>query len=457
VSSSAPKTGVIPDFWRALFGSVETNDFRDRIAPGEDLSPVAPTDDPYARSYDEIISIQQKGSKGFRTFDVDPFNINQEDYPCQLTSAVLGNLFGFEDGAAILGYGADTNMAPFWRTVSIEANATWVRIEYLPNRTNDILRGAELGGGINIGPAIQPQTNGPTFPDIGTGITNISAGWPGKPSLTNAVILQFDDQNGSPVIAKHGDSFKIPFNTVYVTFKMWSPRFRILVGYNTEAVTVDDRMLMTRPAFAGGRGFLNNPLMHYVPFSLTAGDVAGVEGSSLTLPLGGALREDSLITNTGRPLGGGRFVDEGQGLLWVTGFTASVNAQSAALSVSAATFKTWLVVERISDGRDIRKVAMLLIPLNGLINCGQVHLNISEPVRVNLDHGCRLVLKTQCNSAQNLSFDFVVQGYVYGLIEGTTNPAGTNPLTPFIFTECMAEDPYSMDSLTLAAWPGGSD
>lgn len=464
--NAKPKAdGLIPDIWNAIFGSVESNDFRQRLLGGVTPEIEAPKDDPYKRSYEEILSIEREGSLGFRTFDIDPFNINQEDYPCQLTSAVLGNLFGFEDGAALFGYGADTNMSPFWRTISIDANATWIRVEYLPNRTNDIVRGIAYGGvgsgsDITIGPVIQPQTGGPTFPDLGTGNTNISTGWPGKPSVTNAVILQFDDPNGSPILAKHGDSFKLPFNTLFVSFKMWSPRIRIMVGYNTEATSMDDRMLMTRPAFAGGRGFLNNPTMHYTPFCITAGDVVGVDGAPMTLTGGGGIRSDSLITNRGQTIfsSGGAVLgyrDLGQGLIWITGFSATINVQAAG-AVAAATFIAWLSVNMIGSV-NVRRVEEINIPLVDLRNNGTVTKDFTEPIRVNLDFGAQLLLQSRVNLVGNMSVCFQVRGYTYGLIQGTNNPIGNNPLTPFNFTECMAENPYAMDYISTLAAPGGID
>ncbi len=369
--------GLIPDLWNALFGSVETMNFRDRLmGPGEKPEITAPTDDPYRRSYEEIISIQQKGSRGFRTFDINPFTVTQDDYPCHFSSGVLGNLFGFEDGAVCFGYGSDSNINPFWRTISIDANATWIKIEYLPSRVNDVIRGASVGlEPYNLGPVIDPQAGGPTFPDNGTGWTGVAVGWPGKPSATSQVVLQFDDPNGSPILAKHGDGFKIPFNTVFITFKMWSPRIRITCGYDTEINGVDDRMLMTRPAFAGGNGLLQNANMHYVPFCITAGDVIGVDGESLSLPMIN-VRTDTLITNYGAeivsktppyPLIGYRPL--GQGLLWITGFSASVLPPNNS-DVPPGFYRSWLSVVTQTGSIKLRRICHIDIPLSGGIGQG---------------------------------------------------------------------------------------
>lgn len=437
--------GLVGDFWSALFGSVEPENFRDRLLGGVSPEIEAPSDDPYARSYEEIISIQQKGARGFRTFDINPFTINQEDYPCTILNNVLGNLFGFEDGLGTFGFGVDTNTAPFWRTISIDANATWVRIEYLPDRVNDFARG--LPG---IGPAIEPQTIGPVFPDTGTGNDRVGANWPGKPSMDQQIIIQFDDTNGSPILAKHGDSFRIPFNTLYVTFKMWSPRFRITCGYNTDMVTVDDRMLATRPAFAGGRGILNNPTMHYVPFCLTSGDITGVEGGAYTLTIAASPKSDILIRN----LGNSANQNIGQCLFWIHSFNVAVNVQSAPAAGTIGNVTFSLLQIRVSGGLALKRLASLTIPLSEARGFnGSQTLEFVEPIRVNLRFGETVVLRATTNFA-TLSVFFVLRGYVYGMLQGQTNPAGVIPITPFDCTLCVAEDSYPMDYLYISG-PGG--
>ncbi len=56
-----------------------------------------------------------------------------------------------------------------------------------------------------------------------------------------------------------------------------------------------------------------------------------------------------------------------------------------------------------------------------------------------------------------MTVNFSLRGYTYGLIQGTDNPLGTMPITPFKFTECLSEDPFVFDYLGIKNAPGGID
>lgn len=461
--------GLLPDIWKAIFGDSENKEsslnlsnawdevwnkvespyFRDRM--GAPLEMEAPTDDPYQQSYERILSIQQKGSKGFRTFDIDPFLITQDDYPCTIPNAVLGNLFGFQDGMRQFGRGVDTDVAPFWRTVELTANATWIRFEILPPRVNDKYRG--YVGATPTGPVIEGESWGPTFPDSGTGRTSIDKDETGSYSINQNLIIQFDSTDASPLIVKHGDVFKIPFNTLFVSFKQWSPRFRITVGYNTEAEKSDGRLLATRPAFFGGDGLLSGSEYHYTPFSITSGDLNGSFVNVLPI-VGGQTRSDILIRN---PViaGNGGLYDHGSSYVWIRRFKVSGYIVDSGSGIFSNFQFGLFVYGRLNPaGPVVRKRRIMSIGGSVIDEISERLFNFSnvtdELVRVRLGYGDELRLVSE-NSAPNTGsvvFQFELEGYSLGGLEGQPLAVVFTPITPFDCTVQLREEQFPMDLLS---------
>jgi len=446
------QSGLIADVWAALFGSGErfNSDPRSRVLGGIAPKVEPPVADPYERSYDEIQAIQQKQSKGFRTFDINPYSITIDEFPCVIQNRVLGELFGFEDGYVTpLGpYPTDTNSAPFWRTIPIEANGTFVKIEYLPTRVNSAFDVRPLVP--SVGPWIEPQNLGPAIPNPPTAYSNLNTFPQGYVSLSGQVIMQFESPDSAPLIVKHGDTFKGPFNTIYLTFKQWSPRIRITVGYNTETASLDERMLMTRPAFSGGRGLLNNPSYHHVPFSIASGDFSGAGDTSLYAYPGG-LVNFTLIKNQqpGIAIYPANFTAGGMGLSWITSMDFSFHlAGGAGFYMILGLF----VYDDTSPTR-LRRLYQVNLYSGGTESAIRSVI-LPEPIRVNLRPNQSLIMR--CSSPNAGDFGFSINGYSYGNLVGLTNGAGTLPLPPFYHAELVAEDPYPMDYLTYLN-PGGTD
>lgn len=454
-SSGDDSSFALSDFWQKTWGEVESPFFRDRM--GAPLVMEAPDGDPYAQDYDRILAIQQKGSKGYRTFDVDPFNINQEDYPCTIPNSILGNLFGFQDGMRQFARGVDTDVSPFWRTLEITANATWVRFEILPPRVNDKYRG--FVGASPTGPVILGQSHGPTFPDTGTGRTTIDKDEVGSYSINHNFIVQFDSTDASPLIVKHGDVFKIPFNTIFVSFKQWSPRFRITVGYNTEAVKEDSRLLATRPAFFGGDGLLSGSEYHFVPFSITSGDLNGSYSNTLSVLETTGLRTDELLRN---PIvsGNGGLYDHGSSYVWLRRFTASGRVLLTGNAETSISFGLYVFGPQNPGGPIVKKrrvmslVKTFFTSLSGAVYYEpnfQLENATDELVRVRLGYGdsLRLLSEIESSTANQIAyFQFDLEGYSLGALEGQPLPVVLTPITPFDCTIQLSEEQYPMDVLS---------
>lgn len=446
-------SSLVGDFWNEIVTKANDTsmDFRLRQNGDGQMPEIeAPQAAPYHRSYDEIIAIQQAGSRGFRTIDIDPFIVTNDDYPCQISNSDLGQLVGFEDIVSPLTGGqGDQIVSPFWRTIPVTANGNWIKIEYLPSRVQDLDQGVKytaLTGSPTIGQQIPNQLDGPRY-DAGTGQTRLDSGnaqW----SQAQPILLQFDDQVGTILFAKHGDSFQIPFNTVYLTFKQWSPRIRVTVGYNCQIIANDDRDINSNLAFAGGRSLLSNPKYHYVPFTITAGDVAGAIDSNVGVA-GTTLTRWELIRNKDqtstatvkRPL------NAGNALVFVDAVSFTSFSQYVEQYVNAI---FGLYVVNNVTGTRVRRICEFhsseTSPAAGDdMGChGSITFNI--PRRVNLGKNESLYLYAKFIGTNNsIAVFFSVSGYSYSVLVGQNNPMGTNPLTPFIPMHYFAEDPYPMD------------
>lgn len=445
----------VGSMWDSIIGGVESPNFRDRT--GFELVMEPPKNDPYERDYEQILAIQQKGSKGFRTFDIDPFLITQTDYPCQIANSVLGNLFGFQDGMRQFAAGVDTDVAPFFRTVEIVANATWVRFEMLPPRLNDKFRGNV--GAFPTGPVIEGQSWGPVFPDTGTGRTTIDANEVGAYSVNQNIVVQFESPDSSPLIVKHGDTFKVPFNVMFVTFKQWTHRFRIVVGYNTEAESFDNRLLATRPAFHGVGGFLNASEVHFTPFSITSGDLNGTFANTLATQEAVGLRSDTLIRNR-VPSGNGGGYDHGSSYLWIRRLHVSGRTLVTSARDVSVTWGLYVYGPISLGGATARK--RRLVNLSKTYNTEtaagvdqdvnfDVEFSSDELVRVRLGYGdeLRLVSFIEQRGFVNtiVYWQFELEGYVLGGLEGQPLAIALTPITPFDCTLQLSEEQYPLDYL----------
>jgi len=460
--------GLLPDLWKAVFGDsekesnfalsefwqgtwdkVESPYFRDRMGAPMVMEP--PTEDPYEQSYDRILSIQQKGARGFRTVDIDPINVDNVQFPCSLSSGVLGNLFGFENGWATLGFGVDTDVAPFWRTIEVTANATWVRFEILPPRIN-----TTVGQAFNL--SLPGQSFGPTFVDPGTGNVNIQNSESGSTSVGLDLVVNFDDPQSSPLIVRDGDCFEIPFNTIFLTFKQWSPRFRVTFGYNTKALKAEQKVLATRPAFFGGDGLLNGSKFHYVPFSINSGDLNGTYVNTLATQEAVGLRSDTLIRNL--PTGAtSNLPDRGSSYIWIRRFHIAGRCLVTTAREVGMNFSLYVYGPESSGGAVVRKRKLASFSktiqvgfVAGAYTDGNYEFNLEtdELIRVRLGFGdqIRLLSEVEVGAGNTvLYWQFDLEGYSIGNLLGTAFSGAGRPITPFDTPFRFVEEQFPLDFL----------
>lgn len=401
---------------------------------------------------ERINAIKQKTSRGFKTFDINPNLLSRGDFFCVYDDFVLSNFVGSQtpvetsirkfdnEGAPINGQPV---ASPYWRTVEIPFEGTYLKVEYLPVRKNDV-------------EAIQFQTgsgvaNGFTEPEVETQNSfDINYNF----SSEQLILVEFENPQGRPLIARHGTAFETYYSAAYVTFKQTSARIRITVGFNSKIETQDDRP--ANLSIWGGRGFTTDNTCLPKQFCLTDKDVYPLTTyAGLQLPTGIPFPTVSatVLSNRGR-----NSKDFGVVPVWITSVECSAYYENAVTTlnstldvdlykwnVSSATGQAQgsVPLERILSGQ-------LILSQNGTGN----RLNdkfcwSGEPIRFSLKYGEGLVIMVRelfragdVSNAVSTRIKFSVVGYSLSQIRVFQfDPPFSYPYA----NTFLAENPWAQD------------
>lgn len=490
---------INPTFWAGLATAAFSKPAGASPNPSAGTGPLTNSDDdPYSRSYDEIITIQQKGSKGFRVVDIDPRICTRDLYSPLVSVDQVTQLVGGESDAIGEGFTAESVQLPFWRTVAIPAVANWVKIEYLPSAVNDFENFTanfpddtsfptypnpnytQWDAAINNPPIANSNGNATQYIAINSGTQNFGAGnlsfnagdiitfngsiWhkTGTDSVLQTLandftvkyaserllLVNFEDTTTPPILAKHGDVFDLPFNTIYLSFKIWSPRIRLTIGYNAKIQAVDDRQLMMSPAFGPGHGLLANPYLHSVPFSLNSEDlgVSFAAGFITTNSISDVY--ETIISNpvnASDPNNNGSFVG------WITSLNYSLSAISGS-SLQNVQGLMECYIATVSGLTPVRRLFSITnaVAVNSNNNSANISQQFNDPIRFNLHTGECLVLRfhAQMNLAASANHNFGLEGYTFGNMVGSGIGAA---FCPFFPAYKLVEEAYPQDRFTQGA------
>lgn len=466
----------------------------------------APQTTPHEQSTDTIAAIQQKNSKGFRVIDINPNNCDRASFYPSLNQQDLVELLGpenclgsagaeFEDGS-----GDFYSTLPYWRTVQLSISGNFFKVEFLPARIND--------DHSNIGVAGVSQITDNTKV---SGASDDGTDFSAKHATDKIFLIQFEDNTSTPLIAKHGDSFKTDFTNVYISFKQNLPRFRITIGSNSEIANVDDRSANMQIAYGPGYGLFNNPVIHPVSFCITdrdlnsfqapAGFVAGQgvfggSGSSfgadliqniptvlnrcyVALGTPGSTRDlsreqwlNSAGANTSYTsdqtlascnISGGAFQannneQNGMAIGWITGFTANIGASIPAAYAGSQVEVILEIIEYSTNFSSISIVkrlasvsAMVSGGGNGSVSLAFLSAPLKESIRFCLlqSQALRiLIINTGTEGVGISAFTkFSITGYFMGRLSGLGTSSGF-AVAPFAPAIKFTENPYPMDQAT---------
>lgn len=466
----------------------------------------SPEKTPHAQIAEELIAIQQRNSKGFRVIDINPNLLPRADFYPQLQQDTIIELFGpesvsslaaeYEDGSN----GATYSSLPYWRTVELAISGNFLKIEHLPVRVNDSRANYQTPGFSQIGLNLSVSDASDSFSDFSP-----------KHSSDKCFLINFQDTKENPIIAKHGDSFKTEFTTVFISFKTTQPRFRVVIGSNSVIDNVDDRLVNMDLSKAPGIGIFNNSFVHPVSFCITERDLNQIQTGSAQYEyvplLGGALTlEADLIVNRQTILNrcykagfansdisrqqyttlyqynndqtlaacttstgtfeANNYDTNGMAVGWLTGFsgcgfmsTAGLGGGNYEIAMSmdleiiryAANYTSFTVIKRISSLDGFGEVSG-----GGAQHSGQIDMRdgFNEPVRFCLmpREALRIVFRYANiqGTANNVYFKFTLNGYMLGTMAGLGVRAGF-ACAPFEPKLKLTEQSYPLDQ----SWYGG--
>ena len=359
-----------------------------------------------------------------------------DSFPCQIEPSILNQLIGVE--ASLNNFGV---VSPGWRTIQFDNIAgNWLKVEYLPPRMNSVACSAQNPN--NYGLYQNPNVTDSEFSNM--------------PAIKQPMLLQFENSTVTPLIAKHGDSFQLPFNSLFLTLKIARvgnfstiglPRIRLTIGYNTKIQSLDDRMLATQPAFYGF-GNLNNQQFHPTPFSITTRDISGLAGGNVPYAqttVGSPTYTKELIVNdnSGNMRNGGIYG-------WITAISWSVAVTPGATSADPNRVDFELGIGNLPFTTQFRRlfytsghVLQHVTATNQKIVLEKI-ISFPHPIRFSLKKLECLVLRLRTVSL-DCNHIFGIEGYCMSNLSNSNQRGSYGQGVPYYPAWFATENPYPLD------------
>lgn len=390
---------------------------------------------------EEIAAIIQNRTRAFNAFDITPSLLTANQFAPVISNADIFGKVGYEDDAYTLG----ASQIQGWRTVEIPSSGTFLKIDFLPAPVN-----------LQFNPSGAPNPENYRkplyFPTQGLGETTFSH------AANQCVLIQFDDPKAPLILARHGDSFKIPFEKVYVTCKMNLPRFSVITGYNAEIFADQSRTAINASlAYGPGHGIWENPHRHCVPFSVSSDYPSSTTGTIQTLNGGASYSKiffDQEQANQTVPLG--------FGVGWITGVNIFLGVALASTSTSGI-FKIGVGNTTFGMRKVLYSVPYLFqATTSGIVRNMVITKSFPIPIRFVLEvlaagaagnFNTQLMVQITNNEAAGnvLNFMYSFEGYSYGNLYNVDDTNAANPKTP-LRMEAVTSHPFPLDNLNYVSW-----
>lgn len=422
--------------------------------------PVRPPPGPHDLSSQDAQALFQTRSKGFTTIDVLPFNLDPYSYKCLIPTAVRTSVTGDEaddSNTAILQSNTGTQTA--WRTFQLSIQGTFLKVEFLAAKRNTVAAAsanfqdgwntqedhsysyyAGLTAGAGSNAVFTPQNfNNNLGGNVMADVTFLAQH---ELEANRTILIQFEDSNSAPLIAKPGDCFETPFNTVFVSVKNCCPRFRITTGNNTRIVSSsDNRIMNANLALGPGHGLWENPGVHATPWCWDTDGIGINTIPANPLTIAPNAQTTSIIANHDTLA-----IFSGVAVFWITALNLSITPTTGA----AAYVKVLLFTDRhdsFGTFTPIKILASIPLVIRGVATTtSTTEKNFPTPIRVKLHPGNKLKIRIQnsSGSAATVEYAFSLLGYSYGVPRvGVASPLELS-------FDTLTEDPFPLDSSRFA-------
>lgn len=419
----------------------------------ESLAPLTPNKgSPYDVSVDQTNEIIRSGKKGFQTFDINPFSLSYDNFKCTINSQVIWEMIEYEPEVDNQDPNSGTLVKISWRTVPIQVSGTWMKVEFLPSRKNyynTVNDYAQSGIGdpktLDYNPNQTPSNfNETNSPNQSSNSLPFSIE---DRNSSRQILVQFESTDSPVLIAKHGETYKLPFNKVFVSMRQVSPRVRIIIGYNSEIVNSEnERASNLNLALSPGISLWSSPSMYPVPFSMNWTSIPFAENSvgGDALDGGGATKlykiidQLATVTYANPPIGPFNRAKNGLAVLWIT--SISYSFLNSAFATRA--FIIQIVVEGFNRRKSIYSKSGITGAVSEPIN---EDVTFSTPLRVLIAPDEKVVVQMTLGTGGNnnsTNWAWSMNGYTLGKLNRAASADSQS--FPF-YLNTLSENPFPDD------------
>lgn len=394
---------------------------------------------------EKIDAIKQKNSKGFTVYDIDPNNLDRENYQCSYNGDTLGRVLGYgydsiftpgstlDSVTGIAGPVPINAPVPYWRTVQIDRPGTWIKVEILDARFNETTYEVLYAQPENRPNSTPQNTNQNTGGNYDGSVVSSAA--------RRHILLDFESVSPAPHIVKSGDVFKTYFTSVFLTFKQMNCRIRVTIGYNSEVVETPSSF-QSLP-FGTGEGF-EKEINYLTPFCITQRDISPPTFGLQIFATGSkywCLIQNPLTYDP--PTFQSYSTNKGVSVFWLTDFKTILSSGTTyegdielcigQYDPASLTFQPTTILKRLAS--------TFLKENSPMQSC------IKEPVRVTLRAGQCLYLRTITAAfSGTVLLKFALDGYGPTFRYKDNNPTGNYCFVPNTF---YSEVPFIGDIASI--------
>lgn len=435
---------------------------------------------PRSMPYEQIASLIENRQKAFNVIQISPFNLSQDQYGSQIPQNIINATVGYEgdQDAAVGGNGPFNTNA--WRTVEIPIPGDFLKIDFLPSQVNFAHSILTTPNPNNYGKEDQTDTLD-LNPSLNSNYVDL---------LQNrSILIQFDDTTQPPYLHKPGESYKLPFQKVFITCKTYVPRIEVTIGYSATISSDQQSRIMSSQMDTGpGYGIWDSSSRHCVPFCFTEMDQDLGTKPPTVVSAGTVIRNILISGSTGSttdPWAGTEYkwtlIDLenqlpepwGVGIGWITDMDLTILFQTNSIGVNWSV-NVYIEGDALQVGANppnnaFRRKLLTSFRGNTIVNANAATVsqkeyynkNFSKPIRFSLNlpdpssrtpfnYMPRLVVcaKAWTSGASNMNMSWTMHGYTFGRlnqenrIQESYNPSSTE-----------AYYGYGMDLLTTHPFP----
>lgn len=372
-------------------------------------------DDGFEVEAERLLAIQQKNSRGFNIYDINPGLLTREEYPLSIPYEFIF------DGTNFM---PDTNesLVRNFRTINIPIAGNFLKIEFIyeNNSRSNI-------GTITTRPYAQRKYSDfvPNEADLRSGKASYSM----DNYARTKVFVNFASLSEKPfIVARSGDSFNTYFSEVNISVNIGCPKIRVIIGMNSEKHDGPSvAAINAKPSMTGSGRLFSDIDTTLSPFSITENDnVAGTipypyYKNGIPTPMNGTFTTN-LITNDNAIVSNS--VDTlGYSVLWITRMRfrlIHINRTGAIFGYSRVSL---FVANAVND--EVKRYHQFVLSATTVRQIGSDYYSEyeytyepCEPMRVVIPSGCALRLlfdNTGTPSAiANYDMSFTIDGYSLG-------------------------------------------